>query len=730
MLARLADFSYRRRWLVLGLWIIALVGVTLASGKWSGDWTSGSRLEGTDSQKAYDLFARSFPSKSGDGATVVFAVPDGGVASKRDAIEAFVNDARKIDRVTGAMSPFETDGQISDDGTIAFASIDFDPARATQPAIAPLLARAGPLRAAGVQTEFGGNWFVEGGIPATEGLGLIAAAVILLIAFGSILAAGLPLVTAVIGIGIGLGSVGLWAAVVDTPDFTVQVASMIGIGVGIDYALFIVTRFREAKARGLDPHAATVEAASTAGRAVVFAGLTVMVSLFGMILMRVKFLNGLAVGSATSVAVAVLAAVTLLPALLGMAGRRIKPMHIRTKPGRTFWGKWSHGIQRHPRLAATFGLVVLLAFAAPTAVIRLGTADEGGNPTNQTTRKAYDLLAKGFTPGFSGPFLLVADIATPQAAAALPAAVERVRSTDGFAFVSEAQISDDGKAAIINAIPTTSPQDKATDELLHRVRAKVLAPVAQESGLNVYVGGPTASNSDFAGLMGRRMPVFIGAVLAISFLLLLATFRSVLVPLKAVILNLLSIGAAYGVMVMVFQWGWFGSVFGVGKGAPIEPWAPMMLFAIVFGLSMDYEVFLLARIREHYDATGDNSSAVADGLASTARVISAAAAIMVFVFGLFVFGDLRSIKLIGLGLATAVFIDATIVRLVLVPATMELLGKRNWWIPRWLDRILPHLEIERHTPSSATSAGSSQPLPPPLCPSPSDRDDRRQSTHV
>jgi putative drug exporter of the RND superfamily len=711
MLARLADFSYRRRWLVLGVWLVALVGVTLASSAWAGDWKGGGRLDGTDSQQAYDIFAKSFPSKSGNGATVVFAVPDGGVETKRAAIEAFVNDARTIDRVTEVVSPFEADGQISEDGTVAFASIDFDPDRATQPAVSPLLARAGPLRAEGVQTEFGGNWFVEGGIPATEGLGLIAAAIILLLAFGSILAAGLPLITATIGIGIGLGSVGLWAAVVDTPDFTVQVASMIGIGVGIDYALFIVTRFREAKARGLEPHAATIEAASTAGRAVVFAGLTVMVSLFGMILMRVKFLNGLAIGSATAVAVTVFAAVTLLPALLGFAGRRIKPMHVRTKPGLTFWGRWSHLIQRRPRSAAAFGLVVLLAFAAPTAAIRLGTADDGGNPANQTTRKAYDLLAKGFTPGFSGPFLMVAELSNPTATAALPSVVEKLRATEGLAFVSEPQVSEDGKAALINAIPTTSPQDKATDDLLHRLRAKVLPPIAQQSGLNVYVGGPTASNSDFAELMGRRMPVFIGAVLVISFLLLLATFRSILVPLKAVILNLLSIGAAYGVMVMVFQWGWLGSVFGIGKGAPIEPWAPMMLFAIVFGLSMDYEVFLLARIREHYDITGDNSSAVADGLASTARVISAAAAIMVFVFGLFVFGDLRSIKLIGLGLATAVFIDATIVRLILVPATMELLGKRNWWIPRWLDRILPHIEIEGH---ASVKAAAGAPLPPPV----------------
>jgi putative drug exporter of the RND superfamily len=697
MLARLTDFSYRRRWYVLGFWILALVGVTMASSAWSGEWRGGARLDGTDSQRAYDLLSKEFPSRSGNTATVVFAVP-GGVQSQQAAIDAFMIDARKVERVASVISPFDTDGQTSDDGTIAFATIEFVANKPSQPAIAPLLARAGPLRTQGVTTEFGGPLFAEGGIPATEAFGLLAAAIILLLAFGSILAAGLPLVTAIVGIGIGLGSVGLWAAVVDTPDFTVQVASMIGIGVGIDYALFIVTRFREAKARGLDEHAAAIDAGVTAGRAVVFAGLTVMVSLFGMILMRLRFVNGLAVGSATAVAIAVLAAITLLPALLAITGRRIKPMRARAKPGESFWQRWSHVIQRNPRPAAAFGLVALLALAAPVTALRLGSADDGSNPAKQTTRKSYDLLAKGFTPGFSGPFLLTVDVPTPAASSALPAFVDTLRATDGIAFVTDPQVNESGSAAIMTAIASTSPQDKATDQLLQRLRTKVLPAVKANSGLIVSVGGATASNADFATVIGRRMPYFIGAVLLISFLLLLVTFRSVLVPLKAVVLNLLSIGAAYGVMVMVFQWGWFGPFFGVGKGAPIEPWAPMMLFAIVFGLSMDYEVFLLARIREHYDATGDNSAAVAAGLASTARVISAAAAIMVFVFGLFVFGDDRAIKLIGMGLATAVFIDATVVRLVLVPATMELLGKRNWWMPKWLDRIVPHVAIEGHSP--------------------------------
>ena len=346
------------------------------------------------------------------------------------------------------------------------------------------------------------------------------------------------------------------------------------------------------------------------------------------------------------------------------------------------WERWSRLLQRRPWPAAVIGGALLLALAAPTLALRLGSADEGSAPTDQTGRRAYDLLAEGFTPGFAGPFLLVTEVPSPQAAAALPAVIEAIRADEGFAVVTDAQLNEAGDAAIITAIPATSPQDEATDELLHRLRDDVLPSATTGTGLDVSVGGVAASNADFAYFIGQRLPIFIGAVLLISFVLLMAMFRSVLVPLKAVILNLLSIGAAYGVMVMVFQWGWFGSLFGVGQGAPIEAWAPMMLFAIVFGLSMDYEVFLLSKIRERYDATGDNSTAVAEGVASTARVISAAAAIMVFVFGFFVFGELREIKLIGLGLATAVFIDATLVRLVLVPATMELLGSRNWWLPK------------------------------------------------
>jgi putative drug exporter of the RND superfamily len=691
----MADFSFRRRWLVVAFWIAALVAATVANSAFGGEWEGGARLQGTDSQRAYDLIEKHVPSQSGSNASIVFEAASG-TASKKVVIEKFLEAVRKVKGVTEVGSPFENPDQISEKGKIAYASVSFARNEGLN-AARLLVAEAKSLSGSGVVVEFSGFQFASGELPASEILGLIAAAIILMIAFGSVLAAGIPLFTAIIGIGIGLGSVGLWAAVVDTPDFTVQVASMIGIGVGIDYSLFIVTRFREARGRGKEVREAISEAANTAGRAVVFAGITVVVSLLGMILMRLRFVNGLAIGSSTAVLVAVLAAITLLPALLGIGGKRIKPLlQTDSSAKASFWQRWSAILQRRPWTATLLGMFCLLSLSIPTMSMRLGMADAGSAPKSDTTRRAYDLLAEGFTPGFDSPFLIAVDTPTDSARNVLPTLISKIRETDNIALATDPQPTEDGSAAIITAIAKTSSQDEKTAKLLQRLRTEVLPSVVSGSGATAFVGGAAASDADFALFVGKRLPWFIGAVLVISFLLLMAMFRSLLVPLKAVLLNLLSIGAAYGVMVAVFQWGWFGSLFGVERGAPIAPWAPMMLFAIVFGLSMDYEVFLLSKIRERYDETGDNSRAVAEGVAATARVISAAAAIMVFVFGFFVFGSSREIKLIGLGLATAVFVDATIVRLVLVPATMELLGAKNWWLPSWLDRVVPRLDVEGH----------------------------------
>ena len=697
MLASLASFCHRRRWTVIGLWVAAAVLISIVSGAVGGTFAGGGRLTGTDSDRAYEIVRNEFPTTSGDSATVVFHT-DSDVRAAQPAIDAYLSAISHTPDVAEIRSPFTGNGQhVSAAGNTAYATVEFRPAASQEELIATaktMQHAAAGLRSGGVQVEFLGGWFHDGSVPSSEAFGLLAAVVILLIAFGSIAAMGLPIITAVIGIAIGLAGVTLWANVVNTPDFTVQVASMVGIGVGIDYALFIVTRYREVLGRHADPHEAVVEALSTAGRAVAFAGCTVVISLLGMFLMRVPFLYGLAIGTSSAVLVAVLAALTLLPALLAVLGKHLDRFSIHRRPHtvrETVWHRWSRMVQRHPARFALSGLAALLLAGAPVLSMRLANADEGNDPSGTTTRQAYDLLADGFGAGANGP--LVIAIATPDAhskdlAAQLSHSMSGVH---GVAAVGSLVPSASGNAALLQVVPKGSPQDASTERLVRELRDHVLP----SAGLDAHVGGKTASEIDFAGLMSDRLPVFIGAVLLLSFLLLMAVFRSVLVPLKAVVMNLLSIGAAYGVMVAVFQWGWFGSLFGVQAGAPIEPWAPMMLFAIVFGLSMDYEVFLLTSVKERFDATGDNSHAVVEGLASTARVITAAAAIMVCVFGSFVVGDMRAIKLIGLGLSVAVLVDATIVRMVLVPATMELLGRRNWWMPRWLDRVVPHLDIEQ-----------------------------------
>ncbi len=696
MIERIATFCHRRRGAVLFAWIAVVIGVTLLAGAVGSNDANGGRLTGTDSDAADQIAQREFPSDAMD-ATIVFHAADG-VVAHREAIDGYVQSAKAIGGVGDVTSPFDQPRQISADGTTAFIRVDIDRDRigADDDPTGALRERAAAMQGTGVDVAFLGDGFSNGGPPASEMFGILAAIFILLIAFGSVVAMGLPIVTAIAGIVTALGCVTLWSNVVQTPDFTAQVASMIGIGVGIDYALFIVTRYRTARQRGLGGEQAIVEAFGTAGRAVAFAGCTVVISLLGMLLMGMSFFHGLAIGSSTAVLVAVLAALTLLPALLGFAGNHIDKfsLHRRRSMKRTetMWHRWSRFVQRHPRRFAFGGLVVLLALAAPVLAMRMASADSGNDPKGSTTRTAYDWLADGFGPGSNGPLFIVAN--TPDAAAQAHVAdlAARLAGTPGVESVSPVMPSASGQAAAIVVTPTTSPQAEATETLVRHVRDSVIP----SSGADAHVGGQTAANVDFAELMSSRLPLFIGAVLLLSFLLLLAVFRSILVPLKAVVMNLLSIGAAYGVMVLVFQWGWFGSLIGVHGGAPIEPWAPMMLFAIVFGMSMDYEVFLLSSIKERYDATGDNSDAVVEGLSSTARVITAAAAIMVFVFGSFVLGDERAIKLIGLGLAVAVLLDATIVRMVLVPATMELLGDRNWWMPRWLDRVMPRLQVERH----------------------------------
>ncbi len=758
MLERLARTCFRRRWTVLGLWVAVLLGLNiLANGVIGSAFRTDFKLPATESRTVFELLAKANPERSGATAQIVFKHAAG--VKQPSVQEPMENLFKQIDALPGVdvVSPYSPDSagrQINKDGNIAFAQLDIsDRSQSGYTDLATTIKDLGrQVQVPGLDIQYGGDPFATFELPASELLGILAAVVILLIAFGSVLAMGLPVGTALFGLGAGLSLVTLGSHIFTMPDFSTQLAAMIGLGVGIDYALFIVTRYREGLHNGQAPEEATVTAIDTAGRAVLFAGITVMISLLGMFLMGLKFVQGMAVAGSLAVLTMMIASLTLLPALLGFARERVEvttwrgvvgllaptlgilvailfgapgaalagfavtaiviiasltfakrlahqiPRRHHKSREQTFWYRWSRVIQHRPWPALAAGLAALVLLALPVLSIRLGFGDNGNLPEKQTARKGYDLLAEGFGPGFNGPLILVAPVSSGTKAADLGNVTSAITNTEGVAFATPAAILKD-QLAVWTVYPTSAPQDKATEQLVHRLRDQVIPA----TGRDVKVGGLTAVSVDFSNFIANRLPIFIGAVLLFSFVLLMAVFRSLLVPLKAVVLNLLSISAAYGVVVAVFQWGWGASLIGLGREGPIESWAPMMLFAIVFGLSMDYEVFLLSRMREEYDRTHDNATAVADGLAATARVITAAAIVMVCVFASFVLGDQRAIKLFGLGLAVAVLIDATIVRMVLVPATMELLGDRNWWLPKWLNRILPKLNVDgnAHAPALA-----------------------------
>ncbi len=707
MLERLARTMYRRRRRVLAAWIVLLIGTFVLSGAIGGAFRTEFKLPGTESQAAFNLLERSsFRDRQVQGQIVFKAdqgVNDPAVSSAMqelfDKIEAAIPNVAVV-------SPYSPEGarQIGpNDPNVAYAEINFaDRSNEQFQEDGKKIQELGDqVDMPGLEIDYGGNMFATDPINgASEAVGVAAAMIILLIAFGSVLAMGLPIGTALFGIGTGIALVLMARNLIDMPDFTTAAVAMVGIGVGIDYALFIVTRYRENLAAGLGPERSVVHSIDTAGRAVLFAGSTVVISVLGLLLMKTSIMQGVAIAVALGVLTTMAAAITLLPALLGFVGRNIDKLKLgRRKHAETGrqsgWYRWSRVIQRRPWPAAIIGFVILLVLTIPLLSMRLGFNDAGSRPSDDTTRRAYDLIAKGFGPGFNGPLLLAAE--TPAGdtdVAALSKLSDALNNgVPGVAFATPPQTNPQGDVAIMQVFPTTDPQAKETADLVGRLRDKVI-PAVVGNDVDVKVGGLTAAADDFASYTAARLPLFVGAVLVLSFLLLMLVFRSLLVPLKAVIMNLLSIGAAYGVIVAVFQWGWGASLIGVGRESPIEAWAPVFIFAIVFGLSMDYEVFLLSRIREEYDRTGDNATAVADGLALTARVITAAAAIMICVFGSFVFGPEVALKIMGLGLAVAVLVDATIVRLVLVPSTMELLGDWNWWMPEWLDRVLPRVHVE------------------------------------
>jgi RND superfamily putative drug exporter len=776
MLARLARFSFRRRTLmVFAIWLPILIGLNVASSAVGTNYHTEFNQPDSESTRVQDTFKKIGQQEdAGFPGQIVFSAPQGNDdPAVVAAMSTFFDQVDQLDGVK-VVSPFSPEGAnlnspadsptntLGRDVSFAQLTISTRDQGASIKLADEITALGDQVDIEGLDINYGGQMFQKVEFPASEILGILAAIVILLIAFGSVIAMGLPIGTAITGLGVGMAIVALASNFFSIPEFGPQMAAMIGLGVGIDYALFIVSRYREHLQMGEDPEAATIAAVDTSGRAVIFAGITVMISLLGLFLMGVSFVRGLAVAGATGVFVMMIASITLLPALLGYTGTRIhttsraaatgvalfvlcglagvfmnqvgpmlglgllvaialigisylpfgkslrKPIPERGETPREqrFWFRWSRFIQHRPWPFFIIGVLTLLLLAMPLFAIRLGFSDSGNLPKDTTVRQAYDDISGAFGAGSNGPLILVST--DPAATAETVAKVDAALAADpNIAFPPTGTELVPG-TWMWTAYPKTSPQDAATADLVNRLRTDVLPT----TGVQVDVGGWTAGGIDFADYLASRLPYLIGAVLLLSFLLLMVVFRSLLVPLKAVIMNLLSVGAAYGVIVAIFQWGWGLSLVGVDKPGPVEAWAPMMLFAIVFGLSMDYEVFLLSRMKEEYDRTGDNATAVADGLAVTARVITAAALIMVCVFSAFVLGDDRQLKLFGLGMAVAVLVDATIVRMILVPATMELLGDRNWWIPKWLDRILPHLDVEGHASSTAVPA-MQEPEPEP-----------------
>ena len=705
----LARWSSNHRRLVVALWIVALVAAMGISNAVGTRYGNNFSLPGTDAQRAADLLSSRFPAQSGDSDQIVLHTPAGTLAAPavRARVERMLGRVAQLPHVTSVTSPYAPGTRgISGDGTIGFATVAFDQRANVLPVVATrrVIAVAEAARSAGLQVELNGQAIEQAqrfSIGYTALVGIGAAVVILLISFGSMLAMGLPIVTALFGLGTGLGLIGLMSRALSMPDFSSELALMIGLGVGIDYALFIVTRYREAYNRnGGDVTGAVEEAMNTAGRAVIFAGTTVVIALMGMFALGVSFLYGLAVSSSVAVLMVLAASLTLLPALLTFFGSRIgKPglLARRSKTPRqdrsSFWTRWITTIQRRPWVAFIASSALMLTLASPALGLRLGNTDAGNDPKGQTTRKAYDLLARGFGKGFSGPLLVAIKLPATGGSAALTRFGTALRETPGVAAVAPPRLSPSGDVATIAAFPRTSPQSTQTEALVKHLRRTVFPPLEQATGTTAYIGGATAAQLDFSSVLAGKLWLFVGVVVLLSALLLMIVFRSLWIPLQAAAMNLLSIGASMGIVVAVFQWGWLGSLFGVGAG-PIAAFLPVMVFAIVFGLSMDYEVFLVSRIHEEWTHGADSSEAVREGLIRTGRVITAAAAVMVAVFASFMLGGQRVLELFGLALAAAVFLDALVIRCILLPATLQLLGERTWWFPAWFDRRLPRLAIE------------------------------------
>jgi putative drug exporter of the RND superfamily len=712
LIARVSRFCVDHRRAVILSWVAVVVAALALSSAVGTRYATNFSLPGAESQRATDLLKRDFPAQAGDTDQIVFAAKHGKVTDPavRARVTPMLAQVSRLPHVTGVVSPYSGAGgrAVSADRRIAFATVNFDQRANDLPKddIKRVISVARAAGSGAVQVELGGQAIQQVQEPplgAATAIGIVAAIVVLLFTFGSFVGMGMPILTALIGLGSGVGLIGLASQVMDMPFFSTELAVMIGLGVGIDYALFIVTRFRENARAGMDVREATIAAMDTAGRAVLFAGLTVIIALLGMFALGLSFLYGVAVSSALAVLLVMLASLTVLPALISKFGARVARPSRRARrraeagvapaTGPTGWARWAEWISHRPWVGVIAGLGIMLVLTVPALSMTQGASDAGNDPTSLTTRRAYDLLAEGFGKGVNGPLIVAAQLSRAGDRAAVTQIGTTLRTTPDVAAVAPPRVAPNGKTIVYTVYPRSAPQDQATTDMVQNLRDTRLPPVERATGATVLVGGANGAQIDVSHALSSKLPLFIGVVVLLSALLLFVVFRSIVIPVQAAVMNLLSIGAALGVVVAIFQWGWLADVFGVQKG-PIDSFIPVMVFAIVFGLSMDYEVFLVSRIHEAWTTRRDASRAVVDGLASTGRVITAAATIMVCVFLSFVVGDVRAIKLFGLSLAAAVFLDAFVVRSLLLPAVFQLLGRATWWLPDWLERRLPHLAIE------------------------------------
>ncbi|MFI1783400.1 MMPL family transporter [Streptomyces rubiginosohelvolus] len=693
----LAGWAQRHRWAAIVLWVAVVAAITLGSSAAGSAYRNDFTLPGTDSQAATDLFKKHGSDQAGDSVEIVFK-DTGGVADARGTIEPMLDEVQRMAGVADVRSPFTDSSAVSKDGTIAYASVTLDGKVEDVPKedVARIIDIAQDISSDDLRVEVGGeaarNAEDKAG-PTAELAGIVAALVILVLLFGSLLAASLPLITALFAVGGAIGLVALASHLFTVADFTPPILMLVGLGVGVDYALLIFYRYRQELVAGVQPDEAGRKALDSAGRTVFFAGCTVIVALLGLVALGLGSLQGIALAVAITVLITMAASLVLLPALLALFGRRLQAHVLKqtakaTKKGRSEGDRWrttARAVQRRPIPTLLVGVIALLALSAPAISMRLGFADSGNDPEETTSRQAYSLLAEGFGPGFNGPLIVL--VKGDQAAG--EAVRTQLAETDGIAQASPALPSEDGELSTVFVYPTTSPQAEGTVDLLHHLRDDVAPSLERDTGADILVGGSTAASQDVSETLAARLPLFVAVVVGVSSLLLLLVFRSIWIPVKAAVLNLLSISAALGVITLVFQHGWFGAQSG-----PIEAFIPALIFAIVFGLSMDYEVFLVSRIHEEWIRTKDHSLAVREGVASTGKVITAAAAIMMFVFGAFVLSADRMLQQFGLGLAVAIFLDAVVIRCLIVPAVMQKLGTWAWWLPAPLARRLPKVSIE------------------------------------